>query len=366
MRAERYTYLDLIRGLSALTVLVVHYRWFYAGQIGDFMSALQHPLPLRGLLEPLYIHGGKAVQAFWMLSGVIFFIKYGEQGARIDVKKFAVWRFARLYPLHFATLLLVAAIQLYSVSRFGVPQIYAHNDLTHFLMHLFMASNWLDPQDSSFNSPIWSVSIEVLVYALFVAYVRFARPRLWKTAVLFLLLAEIERLTNSLIPLCGALFFLGGLVVRFHQIARPILGRWMIAGGLVLPLLVAALALHGSAPPRAIFYLCLPALMLLALILDDMAPPVPRAGRWIGDITYSTYLMHMPILMIVKMWLDQQPGRYEILASPAMLLAWLGGVILIAIAVFRWFERPAQSWIQARFHAGRARNALDREEMKTI
>jgi peptidoglycan/LPS O-acetylase OafA/YrhL len=366
MRADRYTYLDLVRGLSAFAVLIVHYRWFYAQGVGDFTSALAHPLPFSTVLGPIYAHGGLAVQAFWMLSGVIFFIKYGGHGERIDVRKFAVWRFARLYPLHLATLLLVALIQFFSISRFGAPKIYGHNDAWHFVMHLFMASNWINATDESFNAPIWSVSIEVLIYALFVVYVRFGKPALWKTASAFLVMTIADHLLLNMILLCGALFFLGGAIVQALQLGRPILRRWMAPACYLTVIAALGLAAAASSHTSASLFVAIPAVMLLALTLDNAAPPVPKAAGWIGEITYSTYLMHMPILMVAKMWLDQRADRFIILDSRAMLFAWIGTVIVIGLVVHRLFELPAQRWLQDRFHAGRARNSIEREEMRTI
>ena len=51
---------------------------------------------------------------------------------------------------------------------------------------LFLASNWLPSSGFSFNFPVWSVSIEVLLYGVFFVYCRFQKPRPWTMAVLAL------------------------------------------------------------------------------------------------------------------------------------------------------------------------------------
>ena len=82
----RFAYVDLIRGLSALIVLVCHYRWFFAQGVRDWRK--DAPLPLYDWLWPIYDHGGIAVQMFWILSGFVFTLAYGAQGPRLDQREF--------------------------------------------------------------------------------------------------------------------------------------------------------------------------------------------------------------------------------------------------------------------------------------
>ena len=111
--AERFHLLDLSRALAALLVVLSHYSHFYhlpgtgAGAVGN--------QPGYAVLAPLYDRGGYAVQYFFVLSGVIFFWFYGRAIApgkagqcAVGAREFLVLRFYRLYPLHVATLAVVA------------------------------------------------------------------------------------------------------------------------------------------------------------------------------------------------------------------------------------------------------------------
>ena len=62
-------------------------------------------------------------------------------------------RFSRLYPLHFATLLFVAAAFL----AFG-PYIY-ESDAYHFVLNVLLASSIGFEKGYSFNGPSWSISV---------------------------------------------------------------------------------------------------------------------------------------------------------------------------------------------------------------
>ena len=130
---------------------------------------------------------------------------------------FVNYRFSRLYPLHILTLLIVAALQAAYFRRYGAFFIYQLNDARHFVLQLFFASNWSRQSPFTFNGPIWSLSIEVLLYAMFfaIAFARLAYPAI--IAGLALAGARIFRHYNFIGH--GMLsFFSGGLC--FYLVRR--------------------------------------------------------------------------------------------------------------------------------------------------
>lgn len=349
MRSRRFAYVDLIRGISALVVLVFHYRWFFARDVHDWRS--DAALPLYDGLWPVYDHGGMAVKMFWILSGFVFAMAYGHQGKAIDQRSFWIHRFARLYPLHFATLCLVAALQAISVELNGGWIVEGNNDVPHFILQLFLASNWFT-MEGSFNSPIWSVSAEVLVYLMFATFLRTVGLNLrWAIALSLTGLAIRIAFANP-VSLCMALFFAGVAIA----IVAPILQQ-RFAGRLV-PL--AALALGGAiaigvaanaagypdAVPEMMIYLGTPAVLLLFVALDYNRPPLSPRLDWIGAITYSVYLLHIPILIALR--LAFREALTPLLPSPLMLAAYVALVVAASLATYRWFELPAQRLIRQR------------------
>lgn len=162
-----FVWVDALRGLAALSVVVFHYHHFY---LRDAAGRPDIPetgtFPYAAILDAAYRHGGLAVEHFWVISGFVFAHVY--LGRPTTMRAFWVARFARLYPLHLVTLLAVAALQAVSMSATGAWQIYGSNDLRHFLLQVPMASNWSSlSRGLSFNGPIWSVSFELVAYAAF-------------------------------------------------------------------------------------------------------------------------------------------------------------------------------------------------------
>lgn len=160
---------EVLRFQAALCVLIWHYQHFY--YVGKKPTGfVRTEQPLYGLLRVIYERGAIGVQLFWCLSGFIFFWNYREPIRNLAVggARFFMLRFSRLYPLHLATLLLVAALQAgYAAQHDGRTFVYGNNDVPHFLLQLAFAGAWPDASNYSFNGPTWSVSLEVLVYCGF-------------------------------------------------------------------------------------------------------------------------------------------------------------------------------------------------------
>lgn len=174
--------LDALRGLAALTVVLWHWQHFFFYTIDikakNFDPSFQ---PFYFLFKPFYLDAWRAVDLFFCLSGFIFFWLYAEKikQRKTSLKEFFILRLSRLYPLHIATFLFVAIAQQFMVQRYGSILVYPHNDFFHFNLHLFFASHWGFEQGDSFNGPAWSVSVEILLYAIFFLICRLNLLRWW-------------------------------------------------------------------------------------------------------------------------------------------------------------------------------------------
>jgi peptidoglycan/LPS O-acetylase OafA/YrhL len=366
---RRYYLLDAARGAAAFMILFFHYQDFFmdpnvavaAGQaVAEPRPDYLQLTPLNGLFYPLYRYGGFAVALFWMISGFVFSSVY--LGTRSTTREFAVNRFARLYPLHVLTLCIVAVLQLFAVSKFGHTLFYPVNDLYHFTLHLFFASNWGLEGSAiyTFNGPIWSVSVEVLIYALFWL------TRRWLTVggiavpvVLSLLGGGLSLLLgNSFIASCCYYFFLGsclsGVYAAYGRTPRFIIVPALIA----VPIAVAIFAAF-RIPILAYFVLSVSfsSLILLLVVAERVVAP-----RWhnilsmIGDNTYGMYLLHIPVQLALFLCLGHIFDLSQLAQSPWFLFFYLGLVVVLARATFVYFERPMRKRLRRLGHLSRERD----------
>lgn len=365
-KTEKLLGLELIRFVSALGVLFWHYQQFTytADRPVDFIRDHQ---PFYGVFSFLYDHGALGVPVFWAISGFIFFWKYADAIAAGLVGKwqFFVLRFSRLYPLHVVTLLLVAALQHTYFQSAGVYFVYQDNTVPQFLLQLFMATSWAPGTNvASFNGPIWSVSAEVLVYVLFFMCVRLVGPRFVVPLTIFALAIGLKLLQIRFQVLdCAAFFYLGLLCAQwcrtgFVQQHRMLFG-WLSAGLLGLAWLGLTFGPSVASPhfPVAVTAILLPA--ALYLCAEILHPPriFERYIAFAGNLTYSSYLVHFPVVLGMVLLMDAS-GRRVHYESASLFVAYIGITMGLAALVYRYFEVPAQHYLRSGLTTARHRPSI--------
>jgi peptidoglycan/LPS O-acetylase OafA/YrhL len=342
-----------VRFVCAVAVLVWHYQHFFfvgGAQVG-FSRERQ---PFYPALSFFYERGFYGVEVFWCISGFIFFWKYRDAVAcrAVSAWRFTVLRVSRLYPLHLVTLLLVLGLQQVYRNAHGSYLVYEFNDLRHFMLQLFMASNWGFERGDSFNGPIWSISVEVLVYFCFFVLLRYlGRSLLVNAAMLVLsMLARWYGITNPIVE-CLMFFYLGGIAAAAFRYADR--SDWQ------RPASFAALAVVLAAPPLVIatglyHFRQFPVLFLLAyvpVLLFWSARHFACSCRTqkvieaFGNMTYSSYLLHFPLqlgLVLGFTALGMDIPAY----SGLFFLAYVAATLFLSLAAYQWLEMPAQNAIR--------------------
>src|SRR5690348_14370140 len=169
MRPKHLYMLDILRGLASFSIVIWHYQHFFTLSTGGPKNFQRMSLPLYDILWPFYEKGYLAVDVFFGVSGLVFYYLYSEAiyNRSVSWRKFWWLRFSRLYPLHFTTLLYVAALQPVVKTQLGNYFVYQANTAQQFVLNLFFVQHWIPGSKFSFNGPTWSVSVEILLYAVF-------------------------------------------------------------------------------------------------------------------------------------------------------------------------------------------------------
>ena len=334
-----------MRGLAALGVVVYHHGSHF------------HVWPLPGLLNPLYEGGWRAVDFFFALSGFVLARAYWTEARRHRLGS-NIWdRVARLYPLHLATLLLVAAGQ-WDLTAFLHQQtwVYHLTDTYHFVLNLLL----IQGLDSSFNGPSWSISTEFVVNILFFCAIllpRRAAMACFVVAIVAVSFTPSEGPVSVLVPLARTLrgFCLG---VLLHSAVSSLLQsqpKRLTRGAdavfvcatvlwVVYAYLPAASALPGG-----------PVTLLLSSALIASAP-ISGIGRYVlnrgplvylGEISYSIYLIHFPLQLVLWL-LHVRFGLQWSFGPLAGLVVFLAATVGCADLTYRFIELPGKSWLRPR------------------
>jgi peptidoglycan/LPS O-acetylase OafA/YrhL len=346
----RYFYwLDFVRGCAALAVLVWHYQHFY------YLAAGSNPIansrgvqPFAEQLSLLYHYGYYAVQLFWVISGFVFGSVYANTAT--TGRDFAVSRFARLYPLHFLTLLLVAGLQVLSHMLEGRYQIYPHNDDYHFVLHLFFVSNWGFETGDSFNQPIWSVSVEIAIYIVFFVSLKY----IFRAGIVgpLLMMALFAGLIIFHVPgrfwECGMYFFAGTTVYVWLASCRN-RNHWNLIfsiSGLIIATELLQMRLVGAGYAARIVLFCSVVLLAAAVDMQDRKLRGKKVAV-LGNLTYSLYLLHVPVQIAMMLAIDGlDMNRRALVSSGGFFIFFLALMISIAAVSYRYFELPMRKWVR--------------------
>ena len=341
--------LDALRGLAAVAVLLHHSLLsggFLAGPLGRWLAATP--------LQPIQ-SGRPAVMFFFMLSGFVLCKALRDRGFELSARSWAAWAAQRTIRLCLPVLASVAlSLLLYAVVFDGTwptegewlrERVWQHPPTLGTV-----ASNGsllaLDGEGYALNNVLWSLVHEwrfsMLVPVLLALPVLGARG----TASLVLAATAVSSWAGGMYgwslfagagvvgtikaSLYFSLPFILGMALELGAAARWPADRWLTVLGLA-----AVLGLCRNGSDYAIF-IASAILIWLSLQPGPMQRALRRpAPRFLGTVSFSLYLVHVPVLAAV------QHGLHDRLPPAAL---WGIGILcsLLAAWVFcRVVERPA-------------------------
>ena len=344
---KKYYGIEILRFFTSLSVLFYHYRHFFGPY--NSTSNLNYPdisstLPFYKFLNLIYDHGIFGVHVFYTISGFVFAYIYLQDEEKIKAKEFFINRFARLYPLHFATLLLVLFLQTISYINFDSSQIIENNDAFHFILHLFFISSWGFENGHSFNAPIWSVSIEVAIYIIFFLTLSIIKKyKIFSVIVLsiFLLIIDKVKIYDTLFLECARLFFSGTLVYYLTKLKIKEIIFIALSTFLVMFSFMGNFKTFVFCPGLVLFFVSIE-----KYILDKK---IQKYFRDLGNLTYSLYLLHLPVQILILIIFKLMNFSETIFVTNYFFFAFFIFLIFISNYSFRLYEKRLNDLIRKKF-----------------
>ena len=370
--------LDGVRALAALSVLAMHVVMLWAPN-GSWPT-----WSLDGLAIGLMSYGWTGVIVFFVLSGWLISLPFwraavgGEAENEAEPAAGYGWRrLGRVLPLFWAQCLLIWLPLLIVTALPGIEPNARAEQVVWQILLLFQS---VPGAPGPWLSVWWTLPVELAFYLLLPLLFRLPPRWRWPTILLLALTGPLLRMAmaGGLLPWAWSrvlihqlpgridLFLLGvaaaGLWVQFApQWARLSAALWRWLGVLGLwGLLLLSLALGVVSPaaiprslPLAAWQTAFALLVVVWIIGCAQASRSESAGltgapalRWIGRISYSVYLWHLPLLAAMspwfKPWID---APWKLL--PAAVLAPVP-VLAVSAVSFYSIERPARQWCKRR------------------
>jgi peptidoglycan/LPS O-acetylase OafA/YrhL len=339
--AEHIREIDALRGIAACFVaFIVHQHFILGGGRIEPFGALS--------FTPTIIRCGETmVDLFFVISGFVFTHVYYREasGLRGSAGSFIIARIARLYPLH-----IVTALAMFAMLAFGeFPGIVTPHDSYHLLLNLLMLHESGLETGISLNRAAWSISIEAYCYAAFLVAVLVCKARapLAFVALIFggfaLFVVTPTQTTEAIAR--GMVGYFTGCLLYLNRESGKKLSRPFLAAMVLIPFLIDTGPVH---PGFLMSMLGWPALILLAQNCPLLRN---QPMQWLGDRSYSIYMLHTPVYLLVVTLLFSGERLSDDMAPFAVLLVFMLTLVGAQLS-FRYFELPMRTLIKNRYHSG--------------
>jgi exopolysaccharide production protein ExoZ len=342
---KRLYALDGLRGVCAIAVMLYHdFLWngtdcFQVGYFGVYM--------------------------FFMLSGFSMWYVYAPKAPDAALlRHFFVARFARIAPLYVLASLLGGLARIYSQGQDTLS--------ADFFRRLALNASLLFglamPGQSSFVPGGWSIGVECVFYLMFPLFLLFGR-RLRAMAVLLVLSLALNQMIAASLLTSSTMaqqwvaysnfptflvYFVAGMVsaMLYARLARAgvTMGAFMVRAVPVSAL--GFMFLYPATTQETFLVGPQVGLLVLAGMAGMLAAALWQPGRveqrlfhFLGEVSYSTYLLHFFVYQAVLAALNRVAPGHSI-----WLLTGVAAPLTLALAAasYRWFEHPVRLWINRR------------------
>jgi peptidoglycan/LPS O-acetylase OafA/YrhL len=336
-RSTKLLFLDGLRGLAALYVMIGHARWLLWEGFEDYSKHPEAYTFFDKVLVygfSLFRYGHEVVLFFFVLSGFVIHLKYArsfQTGFRlpIDYRDYMWKRFRRIYPPFLVALGLTALLDI--LGRYFHLSIYfgeTNNQLvntsigspdltlkTFFGSLLFLYKNYFPVFGS--NGPAWSLKYEWWFYVLFPIFLSIGRRNIWypTAAIILLFCASFfpglwpEKLLPDVFSMMIT-WWMGVILAEIYcnRIKLKLQVASFPLATILLYFVPSQFASVWNDLIMGFFFFGLLAL-LLSMKENNQIKTLLGKLKILGDFSYTLYITHFPILVFFAGWVFLKNGN---------------------------------------------------------
>ena len=264
----------------------------YIGHLSHFVHFSEYPLLFQKITD---LGGRAAVVGFLFISGISIGYSYYHKK-----EGFLKRRFLRIYPLYFFAVLFAVFLQYFIGSPYQLPGVTmaAAGNLTSLANFLLLQG--IISIDITFNSPLWSISVEFFLYLMVPLLFKLRLRYVFLVLIASMVLFTFEESILSQIDLYGVKiaiyawpFILGFLISAKKQIKYTI--PYLIIG-------VVSIIYNVNLMPDKLSWLTFSVVIIIVFfgmyVNIKLSDRIIKVFNFLGTISYPMYLFHIPLYLI--------------------------------------------------------------------
>jgi len=317
---QRLDYLDFLRGIAVLLVLLAHTHHFFSYELFNQWSGI----------------GARGVQLFYIISGfTIYYIYQNKLNTSLDVKNYMIKRVFRILPLYFLVM------PIYFI-EFGVNKDYEY-PLFNLITHYILINGFFPEYINSILRVEWSIFVEFMFYIVF-AMIFY---KLRNISIIKLLI--ISFIISVLSASASIIFYKDDMSMRTYLYLSPYFQFYNFFIGIfiaslskeikiysskvTLVLMIVSFILVGFLVKSTIIQTYIVsiifAIILLNFSLNDYK--YPKVFLKIGSISFSLYLVHFFFVMSYEKYITHSTINFIFIII---------SIFIVSTLTYKYIEKP--------------------------
>jgi len=319
LEKDRFLYLDALRGIAAMIVVLHHFLFIYNNEFGHQFKTPQ-----------IFEHGYFGVELFFLISGFVIFYTLSKTDS---IKDFLLKRAIRLYPTFWICLIITfSLIHVFPLS----PS--RNTTIKEALFSLTMFNGLF--KIKSVDPSYWTLLVEWFFYLMLAVVMQVFKNRkngfyffLWTWLALILVYNYVYKVpfTGAIFNLRYGSFFVSGICFYHIYVTKEMVFKYWLL--LVFSFVVGLLAL--SDLNYANIAISIVYLVFLLAIHFKFQFLSGKIFIFFGEISYALYLVHQNVGFIIMQKLE----HLGIINIWKVIIA-LAIVIALATFITRSLEKP--------------------------
>jgi peptidoglycan/LPS O-acetylase OafA/YrhL len=347
--------IDVARGSAALIVCALHAReLIWVGLRSSWSQRGHDPLiqTALGVLSAPLVFGATAVPLFFVISGYCIHRSFAAKLA-VDPDHEPHWRDYfirrawRIYPVLIAVLVITLLVDKFTLHRYPRDPNLGSLSLSTMLVNL-CALQGLSGSPFGSNGPLWSLSIELQLYALYPVVFYLTRRHGMKASLVMTLAVSMVCAAFGLLPQFRSLLWFGpfwfswtlGCAVaelessKIRLTPKPVKAiAWFSVGALGFGLWFTPFSEFAFSCVSC-FWALIVLKCLGARAGNSSILPLTLMAK-LGVISYSLYAIHKPLVLFARsLFFNGTQTRNILYVLPVM-----AGCVLLATVLFFLVER---------------------------